>query len=269
MCADTLGTAAYWDAVSATYQATTRISTRDFHYGPLLPGDRELGLLPDDLAGLRCLEVGCGAGQNSMVLARRGADCTAIDISAKQLDAGRALATAEGLDIDFRLADMDELAGRISGVFDLVHSTYALPFARNQEALIRTCRDLLVPGGQFLLTTAHPLYSGEWVDIDDDEEGEGLLLSDYFHPPDDVRIDVDDLSEIRMRSVPISTLTEWLRTAGFRLDRLQEPEPVTLPLLTEDEIRDRVPYESDAWRELYPVLQRIPVVVILSATRVA
>ena len=267
MCADEPGTAVYWDAVSAAYQAATRISTHDFHYGPLLPGDRELGLLPEDPTGLRCLEIGCGAGQNSIALARRGAVCTAIDISSNQLEAGRALAAAEGVNIHFRHADMDDLADQDPQPFDLIHSTYALPFSRDPEALIQACARRLSPGGRFLLTTAHPVYSGEWVEIDDDEDG--LLLADYFHPPDDVRIDIDDQSEIRVRSVPLSTLTEWLHNAGFRLDRLLEPEPLTIPLLTEEEIRERIPYESEAWRELYPVLQRVPVVVILATTLVS
>ena len=95
------GNAPYWDATADLYQRATRISVRDFHYGPLLPGDRELGLLPDPVEGLRCLEVGCGAGQNSIHLASRGAVCTALDVSDGMLDHGRRLAAREGVAIDF------------------------------------------------------------------------------------------------------------------------------------------------------------------------
>jgi len=48
----------YWDLLAPHYQEQTEISVDDFHYGPLLPGDRELGLLPASLDGLRCLELG-------------------------------------------------------------------------------------------------------------------------------------------------------------------------------------------------------------------
>ena len=51
----------YWNTIADAYQQETHISTDDFHYGPLLPGDRELHLLPDVLEGLTCLEVGSGA----------------------------------------------------------------------------------------------------------------------------------------------------------------------------------------------------------------
>ena len=40
-----------------------------------------LSRLPDDLSGQRVLDAGCGAGQMTEELARRGADVVAIDIS--------------------------------------------------------------------------------------------------------------------------------------------------------------------------------------------
>ena len=40
------GSARYWDDLAEVYQKETRISTTDFHYGPLLPGDSTLQLLP-------------------------------------------------------------------------------------------------------------------------------------------------------------------------------------------------------------------------------
>ena len=60
---------AYWDRLAARYQRDTHISTRHFHLGPLLPCATALGLLPDLPPGARCLEAGCGAGQNILVRA--------------------------------------------------------------------------------------------------------------------------------------------------------------------------------------------------------
>ena len=72
----------YWEEIAAAYQTETVISTDDFHYGPLIAGDSTLKLLPETLEGLDCLEVGCGGAQNSIYLAKHGANCTAVDISA-------------------------------------------------------------------------------------------------------------------------------------------------------------------------------------------
>ncbi|MBM4152552.1 MAG: class I SAM-dependent methyltransferase, partial [Kiritimatiellaceae bacterium] len=125
--------ARYWDDLADLYQKETRISTRDFHYGPLLPGDSQLQLLPA-MPGLHTLEIGCGAGQNSIFLARQGAHCLAIDISEQQLAHGHRLAAAEQLTIDFQRKSMDAMGDL--GMFDLIHSTYALPFSSNPQRVI-------------------------------------------------------------------------------------------------------------------------------------
>ena len=75
----------YWDETADEYQDVTRISTDDFHYGPLLHGDRIQKLLPKITPGMKCLEIGSGAAQNSFYLASQGAECTATDISPQQL----------------------------------------------------------------------------------------------------------------------------------------------------------------------------------------
>ena len=64
---------AFWDETTAEYFAETHISLDDFHFGPLLPGDATLGLLPERIDRLSCLEVAGGSGHNSIVLAKRGA----------------------------------------------------------------------------------------------------------------------------------------------------------------------------------------------------
>ncbi|MEI8205741.1 MAG: class I SAM-dependent methyltransferase, partial [Kiritimatiellales bacterium] len=252
----------YWDALAELYQRETRISTDDFHYGPLLPGDSTLRLLPNIGNFSRCLEVGCGGGQNSIFLAKQGAPCIAVDISEEQLAHGRKLAAAEKVEIDFRRISMDSLREglRNEPAFDLIHSSYALPFSANPQKVIADAATMLKPGGIFLLTTGHPLYAGEWLDIGDGEDG--VFLPDYFRPEPDVRMSLDDKTMSAAQPWPISTLTEWIHAAGLVVERLLEPAPMPIPNMSEEEIRAKVPYESADWRALYPQLARIPVVVI-------
>lgn len=258
------GNARYWDATADLYQRETRISTRDFHYGPLLPGDGELGLLPDPLPGLRCLEVGCGAGQNSIFLASRGAVCTALDVSEGMLRHGRNLAEQAGVEIDFREVNMDRLTGEDlggmgPGGFDLVHSIYALPFASDPAGVVKACAELLAPGGCLLFATGHPVYAGEWAETEDEA---GLFLQSYFDPADDLRSPGEGHEGAVARTCPISEVTDWIRDAGLGLDRFLEPRPLPIPIMTEEEICARVPYESDEWRALYEVLAAIPIVAV-------
>ena len=249
--------ARYWDDLAELYQKETRISTNDFHYGPLLPGDSILGLLPP-VPQRSCLEIGCGAGQNSIFLAKQGAQCIALDISEEQLAYGRKLAAKEKVDVDFRCVSMDTMGDL--GKFDLIHSTYALPFSADPQKAIADAAAMLKPGGTFLLTTGHPLYAGEWLDVGDGEDG--LFLPDYFQPDPDVRMSLDDKTMSAAQTWPISTVAEWIRGANLTIDRLLEPAPMPTPEMSEAEIRAKVPYDSAGWRELYPQLCRIPVVLI-------
>lgn len=256
----------YWDALTPDYQEQNRIRCDRFHVGPLLPGGEALGLLPENLDGQRCLEVGAGAGQNSICLARQGALCTATDISAAQLERGRELACQHGVEVDWRELPMEQLDQLPAASFDFVHSVYALPFTHDPEAVLVQMARLLRPGGQLLLVTGHPVFAGEWLEIEG--EGEGMFLPDYFEPPPDVRsltAEDDDDTLIFSRTWPLSDLFGWLQGAGLRVERLLEPRPLPIPAMSEQEIAEQVPYDSDLWRPLYPQIANVPVVVIFQA----
>lgn len=259
--------ARYWDDLTEIYQKETSISTTDFHYGPLLPGDSVLKLLPALGSNSRCLEIGSGAGQNSIFLAKQGAQCIATDISSEQLSFGKTLAKTENINVDFQRVSMDALpaGGFKAGGFDLVHSTYALPFSANPAKVIADASALLKPEGTLLLTSGHPLYAGEWLDIGDGEDG--VFLPDYFQPEPDVRMSLDDKTMNAAHYWPISSISEWIHDAGLVIERLLEPAPMPIPEMSENEIRMNVPYDSKGWRELYSQLARIPVVVIFKCRK--
>jgi len=80
-----------WNIVSKGYQEKTRISLEDVHYGPTSPGELELKLL-GNVKEKHVLEVGCGGGQNSIVLAKWGAKPVGLDVSEEQIKYAKQLA---------------------------------------------------------------------------------------------------------------------------------------------------------------------------------
>jgi len=254
----------YWDSIADVYNDAISITTNDFHYGPLVPGDGSLGLLPENVAGLRCLEIGAGAGQNSIYLAKNGAKCLATDISEQQLNYGRTLALEENVDVEFLCAAMEDLSVEEHGAFDLIHSSYAITFSHEPSDIIAAWAKMLKPGGSLILSTGHPLFTGEWLELDGEQ---GLFISDYFQPVPDIRYDENDNERIRSNFHSISTMSDWFYNAGLVIERILEPEPMKLEEIPEDERRDKIPYYSNGWSEYYQQLQYVPGLIVFKCRK--
>lgn len=59
----------------------------------------------DEIAPCRVLEIGCGTGANALLLAERGFDVTALDLSSLAIERARASGAAAGAAVDFRVHD--------------------------------------------------------------------------------------------------------------------------------------------------------------------
>ena len=103
--------------------------------------------------GTRVLDVAAGTGNASIPAAQRGADVTASDLTPELLEAGRQRAEAEGLELDWVVADAENLPFDDAS-YDVVMSSIGVMFAPHHQAaadeLVRVCR----PGGTFGLTVA-------------------------------------------------------------------------------------------------------------------
>ena len=254
----------YWNALAGEYDAITRIREDDFHYGPQIPGERVLGLLPAFPAGATALELGCGGAQNSLFLARRGLRCTALDVSAEQLARARARAAAAGVALELLESPIESFPAAVGPGrrFDFVHSSHALEFVEDPGAALRDMAGAAKPGGWVLVSTVHPLFNGQWIEGEFEDEsgadagsaGAGVFLPDYFRPPDDVRDDA--FGHAVSRAWPVSAWFDWFRAAGLSVERLAEPAAT-----------DDAPYTSDAWADHGGQLDRIPSTLILLGRR--
>ena len=110
--------------------------------------EKHLRLTP----GSRVLDVPCGAGRLSVVLAERGASVTGVDISEKFLDAAGQAGQDRALEVSWRQSDMRELPW--SGAFDAAicfgNSFGYLEDAGNQAFLEAVAR-ALAPGGRLAI----------------------------------------------------------------------------------------------------------------------
>lgn len=164
---------------------------------------RALRLLPDSMRIERVLDLGCGTGGSTIVLARdTGAQVTAVDIHPPFLATLRERADALGLAdrIATLAADMADTASFPAGV-DLIWaegSAYSIGF----ENALRQWKPLLRPGGCLVVTElvwfvtepaerARAFFADEYPDMCDEAtridqaQSAGYELLDSFRLPED------------------------------------------------------------------------------------
>jgi SAM-dependent methyltransferase len=94
-------------------------------------------------AGSKVLDVAAGNGMASLAAARRWCEVTSTDYVPDLLERGRARAAAEGMPIEFQVADAENLTFADNS-FDVVLSTFGVMFTPNQDKaaseLMRVCR---------------------------------------------------------------------------------------------------------------------------------
>ena len=106
-------------------------------------------------SGAEVLDVAAGTGNASIPAAQTGAKVTASDLTPELLEAGRARAEAEGVELDWVEADAENLPFEDES-FDVVMSSIGAMFAPHHQdvadELVRVCR----PGGTIGLLSWTP-----------------------------------------------------------------------------------------------------------------
>ena len=215
---DALRNRAHWDETSAVYQEQhgVFIGGAEPGWGEWQIPERELQVL-GEVVGKDVLEVGCGAAQWSIHLARAGALIVALDNSAEQLAHARRLMDEAG--VDFPLVHASAEAVPLPDAsFDIVFCdhgamTFADPFRTVPEAA-----RLLRPGGLFAFSMLSPFA---WVCWDEGaDEVRTQLAGAYFGMH---REETPD-GAVQF-NLPYGEWIRLVRHSGLVVEDLVEPQP--------------------------------------------
>jgi SAM-dependent methyltransferase len=108
---------------------------------------------------LKVLDAGCGQGRLSLALARLGHDVTGIDMSSSAIERATHYASAENLNIRFRVTDLETgLEELVPGSYDCVISTEVLYMIKDYRRVTGDLVKLARPGGLIVLSLRSRLF---------------------------------------------------------------------------------------------------------------
>ncbi|MFX0062055.1 MAG: class I SAM-dependent methyltransferase [Candidatus Hermodarchaeota archaeon] len=257
-----------WNHLSSYYQVINKISLEDVHYGPFAPGEKELCII-ENVIGLDVLELGCGGGQNAIVLAKWGAkSVTALDQSEKQLEHARQLAKVQDVKIKFLKGNMEDLSMLEDNSFDLIVSSHAMNYVEDlQQVFVESAR-VLRKGGRIVTCMGHPISFVIWDALEEESLDK---VNNYFSKERMVWDWIDEhgtkLATFESTSYRFEQIINYLIFAGLRIERVLEPPGYSAAQI-ENMGLEAVPYRWDHIDHRFITInQRIPFSLIVSAIK--
>ena len=105
------------------------------------------------LSGKTVLDVGCGGGILSESMAQKGATVTGIDLGEKALKVAQLHSLESGINVDYRLIAVEELAKESPASFDVVTCLEMLEHVPDPASVVQACAALVKPGGHVFFST--------------------------------------------------------------------------------------------------------------------
>jgi SAM-dependent methyltransferase len=195
--------------LSATFPTDALLPYDVVSYGPDVDDESALRLL-GHVRGKRVLELGCGAGQAAIALARQGAHVISIDPSHRRLEQVRSVADREEVKLEMHQSDLAELAFVRADTIDVALSVFALGSVDDLDRVFRQVHRVLRTACALVFSLPHPAFV--------------LTRGGSYFDRSPVAWDTGDAAGAE-RPRTISDVFTSLARANFRVDALIEPEP--------------------------------------------
>lgn len=208
-----------------------------------------------DIHGKRILDLCCGEGYNTRIMARKGAKVTGIDFSKKMIKSAIEAEKDDGLGIDYYVSDACNLGTLKNNSFDIVTGFNALQDIEKYEDAVSEVSRVIKKCGRFVFVIPHPCFEvrilegkriGGWVYRKESGDASTANLpywtkdksinnalyftvDRYFDVCSDViQWKMERLAKHFETTSYHRTLTDYvdaLHNAGFSVARLKEPKP--------------------------------------------
>lgn len=212
-----------WEQIAEDWVA--HADTNDYRNVFLIP---HTFTLLNEVAGKKVLDVGCGEGRYTRMLASKGANVMGIDGSTTLIEIAKRRAENEGLNIAYQVTNANSLSGIGDESFDAVLASMSLMDVEDYNGASQEIHRVLRSGGEFLMSITHPCFTGRdsrWrkkadgavdnfsVDNYCVREAWEEFITDKFALP------------VLFRHMPLEDFISPLLGLGFKLTLFEEPTP--------------------------------------------
>lgn len=210
---------AYWDRIADSYQDENAefITHEELRWGMWQIPDSELGIL-GDVAGRDVLELGCGAAQCGIALARGGARVVGLDNSARQLEHARRAVGEAGVELELVHGSAEELPFADAS-FDVAFADHGANRFSDPYLWVPEAARVLRPGGLLAFSGGTP-WALVCFDASADKWGQRLERA-YFGIH---RASFGDDEAIEFE-LPYGEWIRVLRESGLVVEALVEVRP--------------------------------------------
>lgn len=225
-----------------------------------------------DIAGKWVLDLACGEGYNTRILARKGAEAVGVDFSENLIELAKQEENEERHGITYLVLDAADMKELSNSQFDIVTCFMALMDIEHYEEALSEVSRVLNKNGIFVFSIPHPCF--EWGKTEDAEEiAEWKYAEGKEGAQERIVLGLEVKRYFGISMIPVQwtnrvlrpftttsfhrTLTDYFQALyrnGFLVARLVEPKP------TAKGVRE------------YPSLRKhmkIPHSVIIEATKIS
>ncbi|MBW4690658.1 MAG: class I SAM-dependent methyltransferase [Lyngbya sp. HA4199-MV5] len=178
------------------------IRVADYFEACTAPENRFILQQLGDLRGKYLLDLGCGAGENSVYFATKGAHCVAADYSPGMVDVALKLAVANQVEVEGKVVNAMAIDFP-DNTFDIVYASNLLHHIPDPRIAIQEMHRVLKPGGKACFWD--PLKHNPVINV-------YRRIATKVRTEDETPLDIGIVSFVRSRFAETHYDTFWLAT---------------------------------------------------------
>ncbi len=255
-----------WDAAGEVWADYVR-GGRDYYREEM--NNPAFFKLLGSIRGMRVLDLACGEGSNTRILAGKGAAVVGVDFSAKMIELAKQKEAEDKQGIAYLVSDAADLREMRGSQFDAVTCFMGLMDIEHYGEALSEVGRVLKSGGRFVFSITHPCFEwgttedgevlAEWRNTEGGEPQKTALRLEVNRYFDAAKCRVEWTKRVVKPFATSSfhrTLTDYfeaLHEAGLLVSRLAEPKPSEEGVLKDASLRKHV---------------QIPHSIIIEATKI-